>query len=142
MSKKISIVIPMIHAYPEIYGTLNDLQVEMLDSKYDWEVIIAENSTVDVNTARMKKLYAVNFRKGMFKYVFEPRQCGPLARNAGAKIATGDFVMFLDQHTTFGKGTVDILADYLWDHKHIGLVSGLTSWSHYDPPRMGSFYEL
>lgn len=142
MPEKISIVIPMIHEYPQVYGTVNHIQTEMQDSPYNWEVILAENGTIDPNTERMKGLYRINFRQGVMKYVFEPRQCGPIARNSGTRIADGEYVVFMDAHTSLGKGSLGILADYLHDHKDVGSVAGLTSWSHYDLPRMGAYYEL
>lgn len=144
--KKISFVIPIIHAYPEIYATVNNIQTEMKDSPLDWEIIVCENSIVDENTPRAftgpKALYRAFMRSGKLRYYFDDRQCGPVARNTGAVNATGDFVIFMDQHTTLGKDTIEPLAYYLMDHKECGLISGLTAWSHYDIRRLGGHYEL
>lgn len=139
---KISFVIPMIHEFPSIYGTINNIQTEMNDSVYDYEIIVAENGTVDPNTPNFQRLYRAIIRKGLVKYIFEPRQCGPIARNAGAKIASGEFVIFMDAHTTLGKDSIEPLVDYLLDHPECGSISGLTAWSHYDLARLGSYYEL
>ena len=38
MSKKVSFVIPAINEYPAVYLTLNNLQVEMVDSKWYQQV--------------------------------------------------------------------------------------------------------
>jgi len=136
----------MIHEYPSIYGTVNNIQTEMKDSPYDWEIVVAENGTVDENTPRgftgPKALYRGIMATGRIKYVFEPRQCGPVARNTGARLADGDFVIFMDAHTTLGKDSIEPLANYLWDHKECGLISGLTAWSHYSFGAMGGFYEI
>jgi len=146
VSKKISFVIPFIHEYPNIYLTINNIQSEMWGSKYEWEIIAAENGTQDVNTPKAftneRALYRVPMGLELIKYVFEPRQCGPLARNAGARIADGDFVMFMDAHTTLGKDTVEVMADYLEEHPECGCVMGMTGKSHYSKPHMGAFYEL
>lgn len=149
ISKKISCIIPFIHEYPAIYMTINNFQSEMKDSKYKWEIVAAENGTEDINTEHAftgslgsNPLYSVPMRMGLIKYVFEPRQCGPIARNSGAKESDGDFLFFCDGHTTFGKGTIDIMADYLTDHPEVGCVIGLTAKSHFDKLRMGGHYEI
>jgi len=142
MPKKISVIVPFIHEYPSVYSTVNNIQTEMEDSKYKWEIILVENGVVDRNTPHMKKLYRWIIRQGILKYFFEDRQCGPVARNTGVREADGDFIVFMDAHTTLGKNSIDPLADYLSDHEECGSVSGLTSWSHYDFIRLGSYYEL
>jgi len=144
--KKVSLVIPMIHEFPSIYSTVNNIQTEMKDSPLDWEIIVCENGTVDVNTQRGftgdKALYRALMRSGKLKYFFEPRQCGPVARDTGATHASGDFLIFMDAHTTLGKDSIEPLVYYLMDHKECGLISGLTAWSHYDFRRLGGYYEL
>ncbi len=146
MPKKISLILPMINEYPAIYLTVNNLQVEMSNSKYDWEIIVAENGVQDVNTPKGftgdRALYRVPMKQGLIKYVFEPRQCGPLARNAGAKIADGDYVMFMDAHTSPGKNTIDLMADYLEDTPNCGCLMGMTMKSHYHKEHGGAFYEI
>ncbi len=144
--EKISIVIPMIHEYPSIYGTVNSLQAELLDCEYDWEIIVAENGTVDKNTPNAftgpKALYRTLMSHGKLKYCFDDRQCGPVSRNTGARLATGDYVMFMDAHTSPGKNTIAPLATFLKDNEQVGCVQGLTAWSYYDYTRMGAYYEL
>ncbi len=146
MTKKISFVIPAIDEYPAVYLTLNNLQTEMSDSKYEWEIIIAENAVQDVNTPKGftgdRALYRVPMKMGLIKYVFEPIQCGPIARNAGARIADGDYVMFMDAHTSPGKNTVDLMIDYLEETPECGCLMGMTMKSHYSKEHGGAFYEI
>ena len=52
MTKKISICIPFIREYPAVYLTINNFQSELSDSKYEWEIIVAENGIQDVNTPK------------------------------------------------------------------------------------------
>lgn len=146
MPKKISFVLPAIHEYPSIYLTVNNIQCEMYYSKYEWEIIVAENGTQDVNTPKAftgrRPVYGVPMKHGLIQYVFEPTQCGPVARNTGARLADGDFVMFMDAHTSLGPDTIDPLADYLEEHPECGCIMGMTGKSHYSKPHMGAFYEL
>jgi len=146
MPKKISICIPFIREYPAVYLTINNFQVELVDSKYDWEIIVAENGTQDVNTPKgftgNRALYRVPMKMGMIKYVFEPSQGGPLARNAAAKLATGDYLLFCDAHTSPGKNTIDLMVDYLEETPECGCLMGMTMKSHYHKDHGGAFYEL
>jgi glycosyltransferase involved in cell wall biosynthesis len=141
----VSFVIPFIHEYPAIVHTIFSIQGEMQDSPYDWEIMAVENGTVDENTSRWftgtRIVFADEIGKRI-KYLFDPIQCGPHARNTGARAATGDYVMFMDAHTGLGKNTVTPLVEFLDNTPNAGLVSGLTSWSTYWYDRMGSYYEL
>jgi len=150
---KVSIVIPFIHEYPNLYGTVNALQAYAQASELDFEIIVAENGTMDPNTPKAftgdRALYRaiMGGDDSLLKYVFEIRQCGPIARNTGARIASGDYVMFMDAHTTPGlnaeaPNSIEALVEVLEDNPDVGGVSGLTAWSHYDYMRLGSFYEL
>lgn len=142
----ISIVIPYIHEFPSIYGTVNNIQTEMHKSPYSYEIIVVENGVVDPNTDRAftgkRALYRTLIGNGKVRYFYEPRQCGPIARNTGARNARGTYVMFMDAHTTLAKNSVAPLAKFLEENSHVGGVSGLTAWSYYDRGRMGSYYEL
>ena len=143
---KISFIIPFIHEYPNLYSTINNIQTEMRESTYDWEIIAVENGTVDENTDHaftgQRALYRGAMAEGKIRYFFDPIQCGPHARNTGARNATGDYVMFMDAHTSLGKNSIEPLAFYLERHPGCGGIGGLTSWSHWDKWRMGAYYEL
>ena len=145
-AKKVSFIIPMINEYPAVYLTVNNIQTEMSDSRYNWEIIVAENGTQNINTPKgftgEKALYRVPMKQGLIKYVFEPTQGGPQARNAGAKIADGDYLMFMDAHTSLGKNTIDIMVDHLKSHPECGCLMGMTMKSHYNRNHGGAFYEL
>jgi len=141
----ISFVIPFIHEYPSIYSTVNNIQTEMKDSPYSWEIIVAENGIVDENTEKAFTGTRALYRTIMgtkIKYIFEPRQCGTTARNTGTKLAKGKYIMFMDAHTTLGKDSIEPLVQFLEEYEECGCISGLTSWSYYDRDRMGAYYEL
>jgi hypothetical protein len=148
MPEKISFVIPYIHEYPAICHTVFSIQAEMQDSPYNWDIIAVENGTVDENTNRWFTEGGPRppvFRDELgrrIKYLFDPIQCGPHARNTGARASDADYVMFMDAHTGLGKNSVSPLVEFLKDTPNAGLVSGLTSWSTYWYDRLGSYYEL
>jgi glycosyltransferase involved in cell wall biosynthesis len=144
-NEMISFVIPMIHEYPAVAHTVFSIQAEMQDSPYQWEIIVVENGTVDENTERWFTGNRAVFRDEMgkkIKYLFDGIQSGPHARNTGARIAKGKYVMFMDAHTGLGKNSIAPLVECLDDNPNAGLVSGLTSWSTYWYDRLGSYYEL
>jgi hypothetical protein len=68
--------------------------------------------------------------------------CGPHARNTGARAIPSDYTIFMDAHTGLGKNSIIPLVECLDDNPNAGLVSGLTSWSTYWYDRLGSYYEL
>ena len=145
MSLDLSIIIPFIHEYPNIYGTVNNIQTELKDCNYSWEIIVVENGTVDENTPKAFTGPRALYRAIMgdkIRYVFEPNQCGPVARNSGARIARGKYLMFMDAHTTLGKNSIEPLIETLEKDSDCGCVSGLTAWSNYNKERLGSYYEL
>jgi glycosyltransferase involved in cell wall biosynthesis len=118
----------------------------MHESPYTYEIIVVENGIVDANTERAftgdRALYRTLMKSEKIRYFFEPVQCGPVARNTGARNAKGTYVMFMDAHTTLAKDSVAPLAEFLEKNPAAGGISGLTAWSYYDRGRMGSYYEL
>ncbi len=157
MNVDLSFVIPYIHEFPTIYSTLNNIQTEMFPEKnYTYEMIVVENGVKDENTQEAftgtRALYRAiteghpdfisGAGQGRIRYFFEPRQCGPVARNHGARQARGRYVMFMDAHTTLARNSVAPLIQCLEENPHCGGISGLTSWSYYERDSMGSYYEL
>jgi len=137
----ISIVVPMIHEYPAIIHTLYSIQNEFSDENYTYEVIVVENGEQDTYTPNFHKWFRVPTLMGRMKYLFEPIQCGPMARMTGAKEAKGKYLMFMDAHTELGKNTIPLLVNLL-EEKDAGEVHGVTLKSHIDMSSAGGHYQL
>ena len=88
MKEKISIIIPTYLRQEIAIKTLKHLTFQSTDS---FEVLV-----IDQTPSKLKNLE--NFKTKNFKYVYKNiNQVGlPNARNVGAEIASGDFLIFLD----------------------------------------------
>ncbi len=86
---KLSVVIPAYNEEKYLPKLLKSLSRQTFK---DFEVIIADNNSVDKTEKR-----ALKFRKKLNLQVTHCKKQGPgPARNAGAKLASGDYLLFLD----------------------------------------------
>lgn len=137
----VSFVIPAIHEFPALYHTLFAIQVEMEDLGMSYEMIVVENGEKDVHTPKFLTLFRVPIARKLIKYLFEPIQCGPIARMTGAKEAQGRYLVFLDAHSALGKNTIPLLINTL-EGKNAGEVHGVTVKTHWDSRQAGGHYQL
>jgi glycosyltransferase involved in cell wall biosynthesis len=94
---KISVIIPALNEEHYILGTLKALQKQ---SFKDFEVIVADGGSKD-KTREIAKKYA--------KVIIERKKGMGAGRNAGAKVAKGEIIVFLDADTFPSK---DLLKTY------------------------------
>lgn len=88
---KISLVVPAYNEEKLLPATLQALQraaEAFRKRKWDWEVIVCDNNSTD-RTAEIA-------RRAGAQVVFEPQNQIARARNAGASVATGEWLVFVD----------------------------------------------
>lgn len=87
-SDKISVIMPVYNGEKYIEEALNSIFFQKGD--YDFEIIVVNDGSTD-NTEEVLKPY-------MDKIVYTHQQNGgpPVARNTGMKLATGNYIAFLD----------------------------------------------
>lgn len=115
--KKVSIIIPTLNRSNVVLNTIKDL----MNQRYlNYEIIVVDQ------TERPKKelLNYINKNKKTIKYIQIKRKSSPHARNIGAKYASGDIILFLDDDVqikdiNFIKYHIDNYND-----KKTGLVGG------------------
>lgn len=105
---KISVIVPAHNEEDVILDSLNVL----LDEEYEPKEIIVVNdgstdSTREIVESYGKKLKLINFNTG---------HSAAFARNAGAKIATGDILAFIDADVIISKGFLNTLAKDYMEH--------------------------
>jgi len=90
---KYSIIIPAYNEEKLLSKTLACLNKvkERLNNDFTGEIIVVDNNSTD-NTAKIAKEYEA-------QVVFERENCIAKARNAGAKSAKGEFLIFIDADT-------------------------------------------
>lgn len=95
MSRKlISIIIP---TYNRSKSLLLSIKSVLDQTRDNWELIIIDDGSED-STQEVLKDYLNDDR---IKYYFQENQGVSVARNSGAKLATGDYLIFLDSDDIF-----------------------------------------
>lgn len=119
---KISFVIPAYNASKTIERCIKSVQAQ--DSS-DWEAIIVDDGSKD-NTFELAKQLASGDERIV---VLSQKNQGPgMARNFGMKIATGDYIAFLDSD------------DYI-EYNYVSLVNKKISEEKLDVVIIDNFYE-
>ncbi len=137
-----SIIIPVYNESKYLDSTLKNLNqvfsdIELLPS--DWEVIVCDNNSTD-NTQQIAKDNGAHV-------VFESENQISKARNKGAKIAKGDWLIFVDADTYPNKALIKSLLLIINSDKYIGcgttvkVIDG-TLFNKLRLERMNPFYRL
>lgn len=85
-----SIIIPSYNRAPQLVQTLHSLLVQSFE---DFEIIVVDDGSTD-NTQELMNDYCTNY--SFIKYQKQKNNGVCAARNNGAKIAKGDYLIFLD----------------------------------------------
>ena len=84
------------------------------------EIIVVDDSSPDDTAARLEPLV----RAGRIRYVRQPNAGMAAARNAGARLATSEYLYFLDDDDLMFPGALGWLVDELDRHPEVGMVFG------------------
>ena len=93
---EISVIVPAYNAATTLDSCLGSL-VHQSVPRENYEIIVVDDGSTDM-TSNVAKRFDVN-------YVFQPNQGPAAARNNGARMAQGDFILFTDS---------DCLPEYIW----------------------------
>ncbi len=134
MTPLASIIIP---AY-DVVDTIEEVVNAALDQSVPSarvEVIVVDNNSTDGTGDVVKRLPV--------RHVFEPRRNRSRARNAGAKVATGEFLAFLDADCVVPRHWLESLLDSL-DAPWIGAAQARVQHHGREPPpaefRQGHYF--
>lgn len=118
MNKKgsISVVIPAFNEENYLNKTLKSVLKAAKSFTGDLEVIVVDNNSTDKTTKVAKKAGA--------SVIFEPIQQIARARNAGAKAARGEYLVFLDADTTVNGN----IFNKVYDNLASGHIIGGGAW--------------
>lgn len=104
--KKISFIIPVKNGEKYIKRCLNSILSQDCDN---YEVLVIDNNSTD-NT---KKIILNEFSSEKIKYFYLKKSGVSLARNYGLKVATGEYIIFIDVDDYIEKNTISTINDYL-----------------------------
>jgi glycosyltransferase involved in cell wall biosynthesis len=85
-----------------------------------FEVVFVDDGSSD-GTAEIARSFAL-------RYVYQPNQGLPAARNAGLSLARGRFIAFVDDDDLLAPTKLSLQARYLLEHPTTGCVLGRQEW--------------
>jgi glycosyltransferase involved in cell wall biosynthesis len=85
-----------------------------------FEVIFVDDGSDD-GTAQIARAFPL-------RYVYQPNQGLPAARNAGLSLARGTFIAFVDDDDWLPPTKLNVQAGYLLRHPNVGCVLGRQEW--------------
>ena len=113
---RISFIIPALNEEKYIADCLKSIFA--LKGLGDYEIIVVDNKSTD-NT---RSLVAKNFPQ--VKIVIEGKQSPAAARNAGAKVATGEYLAFIDGDCRLPDFWFERAKDFLSANRNMTLLTG------------------
>lgn len=124
----ISIILCTWNRAEVLRSTLKSLNDHSLPAGVDIEVILVDNNSSDHTKAVVDDMLA-NWRFGVLRYLFEPRQGKQFALNSGIAFSTYDVLAFTDDDVVFDENWASEIARIFADPS-IDLVGGKTliSW--------------
>lgn len=106
---QISIIVPCYNSQDFIAATLESV----LEQSYlNWECILVNDGSQDKTEEELKKWVKKDNR---FKYYYQENKGLSGARNAGLKLAKGEFIYFLDADDLLAENTINSLLDLVTD---------------------------
>ena len=112
---KLSVVVPAFNAAETI-----DDQLDALASQ-DWqgplEIVVSDNGSTD-KTVAVAKTYSKRFSR-LTVIDSSDKRGAAHARNAGASVATGDYLLFCDDDDKVGDGWLNAMAAALERHPFV-----------------------
>ena len=112
---KLSIIIPAYNEEKYIATTLHKIKQAIQENQIDpqdWELIVCDNNSVDKTAQIAKEFEAI--------IIHEPINQISRARNTGASIAKGDWLLFIDADTYPNAGLIQEIFAIINDDSYIG----------------------
>ena len=117
MKDKVSIIIPAFNQGSYLNETLKSIYHQTFEN---WECIIINDGSTD-NTQDIALMWCD--KDARFIYEFQVNQGLSAARNLGLKLASGDFIQFLDSDDLIEKNRLKICFDLIKSRDLDGIVS-------------------
>ncbi len=115
----ISIIIPTHNRESTLIDTVNSLL--KISDEAAIEIMVVDNNSSDGTAAAIKDLQPRY--PGLVRYIHEPRRAASAARNTGAKNASGEVLLFLDDDVRVQPGSLTRIQQIFDEYPDCGMVS-------------------
>jgi glycosyltransferase involved in cell wall biosynthesis len=132
----LSVIIPAYNEEAYIKRCIDSVLKQ--DTDYDFEVIVVDNNSTD-DTPDLLKEYQTSQEVNV---VLEKRQGVFNARNAGAEVAKGDILVFIDADCKLPRNHLQKIGDLFKKNPEIDAVGGLPHYSTLPPVPRILLYKL
>ena len=128
IKKKVTVIIPTLDRSTILLSTLKDL----LKQQYpNFDIIVVDQT----NLPAKKVMEFIKKNPPIIKYIHLQKKSSPHARNVGAKKATGEIVLFLDDDVEIkDPNFIQYHVDVYQDEK-VGLVGGRVIYNSQEQPK-------
>ena len=121
----ISVIIPSYNSSSTIIESISSVVKEFTNSKFNWELIVVDDGSND-DSAKLVSEFVINSKNSNNIYLISQENGGvAAARNAGLKIAKGDYIAFNDSDDKWVKGKIQLQMDYLLNNQSVEMVGGV-----------------
>ncbi len=114
----LSVIIPTYNRADALNLTLDNLMKQLFAE--EWEVIVINNNCTD-NTDEIVKIHQQNFPVSL-RLVYEKTLGAAAARNAGARVASGDFLVFIDNDILTEPDFLQLHLNFLRENRNSWIV--------------------
>lgn len=119
MNISVSVIIPTRDRPEMLLKAIASLEKQTLLPQ---EIIVVDDSSKDIYWKNLVPQIGENIRSNLIWHQLEQTSGASVARNYGAKIATGNVLMFLDDDDTWNENKIANQVKILRDYPEIGLV--------------------
>ena len=102
MAKEISVIIPTRNEFKNLMWTLQAVQADL--EERDYEMIVVMNKCDPEEAEKLRKYWPFKVGRGKVIEYNDKASCWQ-ARNAGAEVAEGEYLLFLDSHVIPSTGS-------------------------------------
>ena len=128
----ITVIVCTYNRCDDLAKSLESLAGSALPSTISWEVLVADNNSVDQTPKVVERLS--HRYPGRFRYLFEPHPGKSYALNSAIREANGDVLAFMDDDVTVDPRWLDNLTSALRSGEWAG-AGGRTLPAHpFSPP--------
>lgn len=117
MNLKISIVIP---TYNRAELLIKTIESALRQTYRNFEVVVVDDGSTDHTKERLEQFAA----RREFRYHFKKNEGRSAARNTGARLATGEWLLFLDSDDLLLEDALENLARRIPNNAAVGIVGG------------------